>query len=168
MTAYIGIDPGLSGAIAIIIPTSLGHVGIIYTLSMPLINREIDVNAIHCWLNKWLHLDDEYFGGMPTIAHIEKTWNVSKGGIAVARLNKSAGIMIGMLRTLDIPTYEVAPVTWKKEVLGNYRAKKQDAIEFCQKNFPEISLLRKDTSEFPDHNIAEAICLAEYGRRKHD
>lgn len=139
-TIYIGVDPGLSGGIAVIYPDR------VEVMKMPLKNGEIDV-----WkLIGWIPFDD-------SIACVEKVWAMSRGKIAVASLNFSAGVIHGLLGSLAIPITKVAPSTWRKAVLKNYRASKQDAVNFCCENYPTVEI-------YGDHNLAEAICIAQYGK----
>lgn len=51
-----------------------------------------------------------------------------------------------------MPLTKVYPVTWRKTVLGNHRASKEDAVEFIRQKFGrEVG-----------HDAAEAACLAMY------
>lgn len=142
---YIGIDPGVEGAIAILHPIN----NLRFTISfMP--DGTIDAWKI---ISNIIIYEN-------SIAYIEKVWKPSK-------LVRIAGILEGIMLSLDIPVYRVAPSTWRKEILGNKNATKDDAIKFCMENFSDINLLRTERSRVPDHNLAEAILIAEYARRKH-
>jgi hypothetical protein len=55
-------------------------------------------------------------------------------------------------RQLDIPRTEIAPSSWRKAVLGNGRAKKADAIKWCQDQ--GINTI--------DDNHAEALCILRW------
>lgn len=151
-TTVIGCDPGQNGAIAIVRSNYVADV-----IPIPFVDNEIDVPYIVKWINQKT-INDPFVGEHKTIAYIEKTWGFSKGGIAVSKLNYVAGVIFGVIRSLNIPVKLVAPITWRKGLLGNHRAKKQDAINFCAKYYPDLKIT--------NHNLAEAICLAEYGRKK--
>lgn len=145
--AVIGIDPGLKGAIAIVRSNHVADV-----ISIPFVDGEVDVPYIVGWISQKT-INDPLVGEHKTIAYIEKTWGFSKGSIAVSKLNYVAGLMFGVVRSLDIPVKLVAPATWRKGLLHNFRATKQDALDYCKQWVVDIS----------DHNKAEAICIAEYG-----
>lgn len=149
---FIGIDAGMSGAIAIL------HSEYDTVFPIPFTQEEnIDAFKIIGDVPFDMPLGDFEH---TVFACIEKVWRPSK-------LVRIAGILEGIMLSLDIPVFRVAPSTWRKEVLGNKLATKDDALKFCQENFNEISLLRTKRSRVPDHNFAEAICLAEYAKRKH-
>lgn len=148
-SAVVGVDPGVSGAISIL---RSNHVADVITI--PFMDNEIDIPQLVYWINKKTNYDP-FIGGMQTIAYIEKTWSFSKGSIAVSKLNYIAGAMYGLIRALDIPVKLVAPSTWRKGLFGNFRATKQDALDYCNQYFPDL--------EIKNHNLAEALCIAEYG-----
>lgn len=147
--AVIGVDPGLSGAVAILRSNRVADV-----ITIPFVDGDVDVPFLVGWINNKTNYDP-YIGGLMTVAYIEKTWGFSKGGIAVSKLNRVSGILYGLIRALDIPVRNVAPATWRKIVLGNFRATKQDALVHCLEKYPELNIT--------DHNKAEALCIAEYG-----
>lgn len=99
------------------------------------------------------------------------------------------GVVIGCARTLEAEVYCVRPVEWKKILeeagysLGPARplrgtklplaenkkldlarkdAQKAAAIAHVQKRYPGVNLIygRRRT---PDNNLADAVCLADYG-----
>ena len=64
---------------------------------------------------------------------------------------------------------EVNVMTWKKEVLGNGKAGKEDSVQFVEINYPQVDLnvviehKRKETEYTKDNDTADAICIARYG-----
>lgn len=64
---------------------------------------------------------------------------------------------------------EVHVQSWKCKVLGGRSATKEDAVDFVEKNYPEVDLdivvehKRKDTEYLKNHDLADAICIAKYG-----
>lgn len=133
MYNYIGVDPGKNGAIAVVYPDG------IKVIPMPIVDKEIDAHAII----GFVPFDD-------SIVYIEKVWRPFK-------LIYMTGIIEGIFMSLEIQVNKVAPSTWRKKVLKNYRATKSDAIIYCNKTYPQLQL------GF-NHNLAEAVCIAEYGR----
>jgi hypothetical protein len=150
-SAVLGCDPGVTGGIAIL------RGDIVDVIHIPMLDGEVDVSTLVRWINQKL-LKDPYIGGRLSIAYIEKTWNFSKGSIAIAKLNYVAGVMYGVLRTLDIPVVKVAPATWRKGLFGTVKVTKQNALDLCSKLYPELNIT--------NHNLAESICVAKYGYEK--
>ena len=148
--AFVGIDPGMSGVIAIIYPSY------IETVTIATKDGDIDIEET---IRKITHTQLDEFDAF---IYIEKVWRPSK-------LVRIAGILEGILSVLvlDREMFRVAPSTWRREILGNKLATKDEAIKYCSEHFTDLSLLRTNKSRVPDHNFAEAILIAEYARRKH-
>lgn len=143
---YIGVDPGSkSGAYAF-----------------------IDDRSARCY--PW---DDHQFvedlrvyayGGDKCVACVEKVGAMPKQGIASTWVfAKNAGYIEGVLAALDIPFQLVPPRVWKKTF--SLTSDKAKSIEVCHRLFPEVSLRRTTRSRTDDNNLAEALLLAEWGRR---
>ena len=145
MKTYIGIDPGKSGAIAIIYPN-----GSVETVPFNAANY-IDVlgglndNKVACCVEK--------VGAMP-----------GQGVTSMFNFGHNFGFIEGVLQAYGIPYQLVPPQTWKKEF--SLSSDKNKSIEVCQKLFPNVSLLATERSRKPNDGIAEAILMAEYARRK--
>ena len=77
---------------------------------------------------------------------------------------QSYGWLLGVLDTLCIPYQPITPQKWKKEFGLN--ADKAKSVEVCKQLFPGIKLLRTDRSRKEDDNIAEAVLLSLYAKRK--
>ena len=165
--AYIGIDPGLTGAIAAIMP-DLGEVKI---LPMPISGKEIDVKHISLWINNevifrldWNYDEENFY----IIACIEKVHSMPRQGVSSSfKFGFVTGILHGIFRMADIPLYTATPQAWKKEILAGTDKSKQAAIDYCLRAYPDIKLFRTEKSRVYNHNMAEALCIAEYARRKH-
>lgn len=145
MKTYIGIDPGKSGAMAVIFPCGsvqtipFGEVAYCENL------RSLSGQEVVCCLEK--------VGAMP-----------GQGVVSMFNFGHNLGFIEGLLRAFGIPYQLVPPQTWKKEFsLSSDKAK---SIEVCQKLFPHASLLATARSRKPSDGIAEAILMAEYARRK--
>ncbi len=84
-----------------------------------------------------------------------------QGAVGMFRYGVHYGTYLGILTTLKIPFQEVHPMTWKKE-FGLLRQPKERSIQVAQQLFPSLAnqLTRKK-----DHGRAEALLIAEWGRR---
>ena len=66
---------------------------------------------------------------------------------------------------------EVNVKTWKKVVLGNGNAHKEDSVKFVEENYPQVDLnvivehKRKPTEYLKDDDTADAICIGLYGNK---
>lgn len=73
--------------------------------------------------------------------------------------------MIGIVEAAGIPYRLVTPQAWKKRVLAGTTKDKDAAISFVRRAYPTIDLTpgKKRT---PHDGIADAVCLAEWGRQE--
>lgn len=172
---YAGIDPGKSGAVAFI-----NDAGLVMRLSpIPLVESakggrdEYNLPAI---------ADLFRVGGVPLFVTLEKSQplpafigprgpdgkqeQISGGSVA----NYNRGLSRGfewMLVAMRIPYQLVAPRTWQAAMHAGAPGSdtKQRSILAAQRLFPGVSLRRTALSRKPHDGIAEALLLAEYGRR---
>ena len=152
---YMGVDPGLSGAIAVIYETNA-----IQIFPMPIAGKEIDVGGIIGYL-KIIKINN-------CVAYIEKVSSrPGQGVVSVFKFGFVTGILHGVFRTLGIPLYTVTPQAWKKEILAGTDKSKQASIDYILRAYPDIKLFRTERSRTYDHNMADALCIAEYAKRKY-
>lgn len=163
--AYIGIDPGFSGAIACIKRHESSNS--IEILPMPVEGKEIDVLRIVDWLGKITYCTSPLdFRRIDIFAYIEKVGAYpGQGVVSMFNFGFNAGILHGIFRTLSIPFHIVHPKAWKSMILSGTDKSKEASINYCLRAYPNISLKRTERSRKNDDGIADAICIAEYGRR---
>lgn len=142
---YIGIDPGKSGALAII--ESDG------TVSTFLFDKE-------AYLRELLRVDEtdaicclEHVNSLPHDGH-----NVS------FNFGENFGWIQGILDAYKIPYELVRPQKWKKEF--SITKDKNMSIAVCKRLFPNVSLLPTPRCRKDNDGLAEAILMAEFARRK--
>jgi len=180
---YIGIDPGLDGACAIVDAEG----GLIEIFPTPTINigkgskRDYDAAAMRKWLAnlgypdftnyEGGHLDDRVisFPAKPKLfACIEKQQSMPEQGVASTfKTGYGYGLWLGLLTGLEIPFRVVHPRTWKKGMLRDLPGDDQKgrSILAAQRMFPGVDLKRTPRCKGPDHNICEAILIAVFGRK---
>lgn len=144
----LGIDVGKSGAIAIIKPLS------VWVGAQRLIGKQPDEGWMECLTAQRL----------PTHCFIEMTQAMPKQGrSSIMTYGTHSGLWRGMLAAHKIPYTIVAPNRWKK-AMGVTKEKKS-SILMAQRLFPGMSLLPTDKCKKPSDGMAEALLIAEYGRR---
>lgn len=151
----VGIDPGLSGALAVLDGDTVLALEDLPTVvfSDARVKRRIDGAGLARLLKPFA---DEVF-----MAIVEKV--AARPGEAPSgafSFGYSSGVIAGVLGALNIPTTTVQPAVWKKALcLGSDKdLSRSRALEL----FPSQAgkLARKK-----DHDRAEALLLAEWGRR---
>lgn len=146
MKTYIGIDPGKSGALAILHED--GHIET-YTFDAAVYANVLD----HVSKNTDPICCLEKVGAMP-----------GQGVVSMFNFGHNLGFIEGVLITARVPYQLVPPQTWKKEF--SLTSDKARSIEVCQKLFPNANLMATNRSRKPSDGIAEAVLMAEYARRK--
>jgi crossover junction endodeoxyribonuclease RuvC len=145
MRTFIGVDPGKSGALAVIHPDGTVEITPFDAVQYSKRLSELRYHDAVCCVEK--------VGAMP-----------GQGVVSMFNFGHNFGFIEGVLQANEIPYQLVPPQTWKKEFsLSSDKAK---SIEVCQKLFPHANLLATSRSRKPNDGMAEALLLAEYARRK--
>ncbi len=161
---YVGIDPGITGAIALIAPDGSARVK-----DMPIITiekktktkkgnvahkRMIDKQALVTILKTLVgfevHIFLEQVGVMP-----------GEGSVGAFSFGKGCGIIEGAIAALGLPLTMVTPMAWKKVMVTGKGGRDKNVSRLrCQELFPQVDChLKKHDGR------AEAVLIAEYGRR---
>lgn len=154
---YIGIDPGLSGAIAVF-NLETGHLSI---LDMPVVevvrNNKKKRELSPAMLANILKLVDK-----PATAVVERVGAMPGQGVSsVFSFGRSLGTIEGALAALQIPMTLVPPQQWQKAcaVRGGKDGSRQRAAELFP-NFAGLFARKKDDGR------SDAACLAWYAATK--
>lgn len=145
MKTYIGIDPGKSGALALLTEDGQCTVVPFHESAYIAILKAASGPSSVCCLEK--------VGAMP-----------GQGVVSMFNFGHNLGYIEGLLQAFDIPYQLVPPQTWKKEFCVT--SDKNTSIEVCRKLFPHVSLLPTVRSRKPSDGMAEAVLMAEYARRR--
>ena len=146
---YIGIDPGKSGALAVL---NEDGSSIIYPFSVDgyrEILADYSTENFRCRAKCCL----EHVSAMP-----------GNGSVSMFNFGENFGFIQGLLTAYEIPYELVRPQKWKKEF--SITADKNQAIDVCKRLFPNAILKRTERCKVDDSNFAEALLMAEYARRK--
>lgn len=162
-TAYIGIDPGAVGAIAVI---SKGIVPTLFDMPVIKVKRKGGTKSVF----NYSEIVDIFKRLCQSYTEIRVCLEQSQVQVKGKGSNAYTGFRVGVsygiwplfLAHLMIPVEEVAPVVWKRK-MGLLGKDKEAARHKAMSMFPHASLKRKK-----DHGRAEALLLAEYLRREHN
>ena len=142
---YIGIDPGKSGAMAVIFE------GMERTVLVPFDDREY-TNVLRNLNSQIAKACLEHVTAMP-----------GQGVTSMFNFGQNFGYIRGLLEALQVPYELVRPQKWKKEF--SITGDKNSSIEVCKRLFPGIVLRRTERCRKDDDGLAEALLMAEYARR---
>lgn len=166
----IGIDPGLTGALAIVGPGQK----LIAVQDMPVMQRAMAAGAVKNQVNgaavaalikEWINGYDrvEVLVVLEHQAPFRIPGQKPQGSSSVFSLGHTAGILEGVVVALGLPHLEVTPAKWKKALeLPGGKANKSVVRTRAQRLYPEAPLTR-----LKDHNRAEAIMIARWGHLEH-
>ncbi len=147
---YIGIDPGKNGGIACI-----GN-GMYSGEAFPYSDDILINNLGFIYTQGWQ--DD-------VICCLEHVHAMPKQGVtSTFNFGLNFGFIQGVLKAYSIPYELVTPQKWKKEF--SVTADKNTSIQVAKRLFPDTNLKATERSRKDHDGMAEALLLAEYGRRK--
>ena len=152
----IGIDPGQTGAVAIL----YGDSGVtIWDTPTEIVKKgkgtkteylPAEMAALLYVLPSGCHCYLEKVGAMP-----------GQGVTSMFNFGKGYGLWIGILAALNIPYTLVTPQAWKKDIMAG-QSDKDAARGRAQQLFPKVA---SQLSRKKDIGRADALLIAEYGRR---
>ena len=148
-----GVDPGLHGGIALL------GTPIILCQSMPVLatgkgsKETLDLFRLRAVLMQARHVVIESQQPFPR-----------QGGCSNFTTGYGYGALQGLCAGLGIPYSCVRPQVWKRD-LGIIRGDKEQSIIVAKRLFPGVSLLPTPRCRKESDGIAEALLIAEWGRR---
>ena len=150
----IGIDPGITGAVAMI-----GD-AVAVVRDMPIMKRnektnQVDPRALFAMLGT-IASPDERVHAIIEVVHAMP----GQGVTSMFSLGLTCGIIEGVVSALGIEYELVKPEVWKK-ALGVGKDKDL-ARAMASRLYPQVDLSLKK-----HHNRAEALLIARYAREKH-
>jgi crossover junction endodeoxyribonuclease RuvC len=162
----VGVDPGLEGGVAWLRTTAgdrlTAGVAIMPTRRGANAKRQVDARALYALFSSF-----RGEGPAPDLVCFEQVHSQPGDGVVAAfSFGKSTGKALAVLEVLGWPLEEVAPPAWKKAILAGTNHSKEAAIGWALQRFPGVVLTVTPRCKKPHDGLAEALCLAEYGRRR--
>lgn len=150
----LGIDPGKSGALC-----WMSESGIADLSPMPISWKSYDMSLLRTFI------------ASSQVVIIERQQPLPPkmgGSLASYWRGASQYLLEGLCVGLQIPYEIVRPVDWQKEFFQGLSKDlgKQRSVIVCKRLFPEVDLRRTPRCHKDDDGIADAILIAEYGRRR--
>lgn len=157
---WIGIDPGQKGALAIIgWDAALAEYDATARLEDGPLIIPFDQDR---YIGALLAVETS---GVECVCCIEDVHSLPREGVVAAHnFGRSIGWLHGILDAIGIPYQPITPQKWKKEFGLN--SDKANSIEVCKRLYPGVNLLRTERSRKEDDNMAEALLLSTYAKRK--
>lgn len=141
----MGIDPGVSGAVAFYFPEQRAGISV---YDVPVMGKEIDAAALYDLIQQY----------KPDLAVIELVHAMPKQGVSSSfNFGCSYGAVKGVVGACKIPTINVSPVKWKKHF--GLTADKEKARFLAISTWPFSDGFRRKK----DNGRAEAALMALYG-----
>ena len=160
---FIGIDPGLSGGIAML----GGNETVVRP--MPVMNhpkgrgRCVDANALRGVITQAVARHPQ----SPLVV-IERQQPMPKQGVtSTFSIGESFGLLIGICVGLELP-FEIVPArVWQKVVFNGIASKntKAASIRKCGELYPTVCLLPTPRCKKPSDGMADALMIATFAQR---
>lgn len=159
----IGIDPGLSGGIAVITPEA-------YTVhDIPVLDIKKGKSVKHRY--NAVEIARMFRSVMQGSA--AKDWRIQvwledvhampkQGVTSMFSMGRGLGIYEGIISALGLPLNYISPITWKKKVMCGQGKEKDAAVYKAQQLFPQ-AVLSTPRGRLLDGR-AESLLIAYYGK----
>lgn len=158
--AYIGADPGLSGAIALYVPSTNGGAPAIEVYDAPVHEidgkRQLDLWRLAGMVASWAK------GFDVKITMVERVHAMPGQGVtSMFNFGFAAGALQQSIVSAGLPMTLISPATWKA-ILGLRGGNKDMSRQLASRLFPTHAHL---WARKKDDGRAEAVLLAYYGSK---
>jgi crossover junction endodeoxyribonuclease RuvC len=157
---YIGIDPGLNGAVGVIREDiRLGP--LVFDTPTMVVSGVKEKRMYNTAAMAQLLLP--YMDNQEVLVVLENVHSMPKQGVASSfSFGQGLGMWQGIIAALGLPLEMPSPQRWKKEMLADQGKEKAAARFKAMQLFPAIAA---QFARVKDDGRAEALLMAEYGRR---
>jgi crossover junction endodeoxyribonuclease RuvC len=164
MKYFLGIDPGQEGAFVLLHP----KLGIICHKKMPIIKlkNKNKVNVHYDTLNIISFLETVKFTYEEVHVFIEEISAAPGQGVtSMFSMGYGFGLLVGILSCIGLPHTRVRPNIWKAALLKGLPKEKMASCVVATRLFPKAQEILALPRGGLDHNIADALLIAEWGRQ---
>lgn len=159
---YVGIDNGLTGALAVLCDGRL-YMSPVITQGKGKGN-EINITAVYEWLSGTL---SEVAPGRRVFAVLEKPGG-SKSASSASSMGDSYGVLRAMLSLTGIRHERITPQRWQGKMIPNCEKgqTKVYALAVAKGLWPSENWLETPRCKTPHTGLVDAALIAEYARRE--
>ena len=150
---FVGIDPGKSGALAMIDDNR--EIRVVRNFDLDGYGQDL---RAHILFDAVFHQDSFKYKILIESVHAMP----GQGVTSMFHFGENFGQICGLLKGMNLEFDVVTPMQWKKSM--GVTADKQSSINKALELFEDPPLLRTSRSRVPDNNRAEALLIAEYAR----
>lgn len=170
---HIGIDPGVSGAVAVLDAETkeitFYDTPTVQVKSGKKFKNMLDTGAIVLLLQilstgRDVRVTIEKVNAMPGRPGENGEGPRSMGATSAFNFGMGFGIWLGTIAALLIPHQQVHPLTWKKSIMADMGKEKDASRVKAMQLYPSAA---KDLNLKKHHGRADALLLAEWGRRNY-
>ncbi len=158
MNLIIGIDPGKSGGLAVLDGMKVST--LVNTPTSKEGIRGYDIEQMVALLSNYephkVTVFMEKVGGAPIGGN-------RKGAQGMFSFGLGVGVWMGIIETLGFNLVLVTPQAWKKVMFRKTGYDKKASVIMAKELFPNADL-KPGRKRVDDHNLAEALLIAFYGR----
>jgi len=160
---YIGIDPGLSGAVGVIDEGAGNALPKLFVYDTPTALVEGETTKRKYLGRAMALLLKPFADRSDVLAVLENVHAMPKQGVSSSfNFGEGKGRWEGILDAYAIPYESVSPQRWKKAIMADQGKEKSAARFKAMSLFPELA----DYFKLVKHDgRAESLLMAEYGRR---
>lgn len=163
---YVGIDPGLEGAVAVMDGTGK-YIRFTDTPTVTLrsgkkFKKQMDPSACSKVLEGIVAEAESVIVTIEKVQAMPGGGERSMGATSAFSFGFGFGIWIGLLAALKVPYQMVHPMTWKKAMMYGMGKEKDASRLKAMQLFPVSS---RDLYLKKHHGRADALLLAAYGRK---
>ena len=163
---FIGVDPGLSGAVALI-DQDRNILSIQMTPTLK-VKKGKGTRTVYVETAMVTLLEACRDTGTIVMLGIERVHSMPQQGVASTfSLGFGSGAWCGIIAALRIPSTRIEPQVWKKALGIPSGSDKRASVVRALQLFPRVNLMRSDRARVESDGMADALLLAEYVRRIH-
>jgi crossover junction endodeoxyribonuclease RuvC len=155
----LGIDPGKDGAAVLLRDGSHVHA----VLSSELLCGQ-SWEASHSEVTRWFRLLHTTWG-LDLVVLERLGGRPGEGATSARTMGIGWGLWLGAASALGVPVIVPTPQRWQREILADLPGDtKARSVAWCRAHLPGLDLT-PGRRRVPHDGLADAACLAVYGRR---